>query len=135
MKQKTFVNKEKIKKDIMEADISFAELKPNCLSKFISETPEAEWVEYHAESATQTELKNIKTPIEGNTFLIYFSEMTPDVADCISSFFVTLGIFDDIRVFYTCMNSCFVVTQIEANIVSDIWDYVSSVYGYTTDSN
>jgi hypothetical protein len=135
MKQKEFINKEKIKKDMMEADIFFAQLKSNCLTKLISATPEAEWVEYHAKSNTKTEWGNIKTPIEGNTFLIRFSEMTPDVIECLSSFFATLAMIDDIRIFNTSMNTCFIATQIEANIVSDVWDWVSNVCGYTTDSN
>ena len=115
---------------IMEADISMAPLKSNSISELISSSPEAGWSEYHPKTDMSTNMEDIKMPIEGNAFWIFYSNYTNNAAECIARFISLLHSMDDIRVFSTQMNSYFVVTKIEEDEVCRIWELISTSYGY-----
>ena len=132
MTKKKFNKKQKRKDVHSNADLTFVILKPNSAYELIFNTSIGEWEEFHIESNTTTSLENIKTPIQGNGFLILCPRMTDAVSSCFANFSATLNLLDDIRIFGNPTGAYIIVTRIESVVVSRIWDSIANEYGYTT---
>lgn len=132
MTKKKFNKKQKRKDVHSNADLTFVILKPNSAYELIFNTSIGEWEEFHIESNTTTSLENIKTPIQGNEFLILCPRMTDAVSSCLANFSATLNLLDDIRIFGNPTGAYIIVTRIESVVVSRIWDSIADEYGYTT---